>query len=926
MDWHVAQTRNLHSRKSDIAIESSPPIIGRSAVLARLFSSEAQLLVLVGEPGIGKSRILSELRRGAAPRDSRYVSVNCLQANQAIPFEPLTSLARRLRRRNRINDGELRNFIESRGSDRVWYFRELVEAALSGGPLTLQVDDGHWADVESVDAILCSLDRLQESPVQCHLAMRSGNTPLEGRFIKLASQGLAHIERLEGLTLEHTMELARAVLPPETHTRIDPLKLWNDSNGNPLYIEYCAQAEAFGRRPTRGSRRQLFEQRISAVPNASADICSWLAVSGRPVPQATIAALTGFSVDGVALLLEELECAGIISVGSEGPSFRHALIRDACYGLLDDAERRRRHRALVHYADNDWHRVLHLDGAGLVTDAAVVYNRLGWRHIDAAEPERALTAFTDALERVPAADRAAEEARSGHAIALMWLGRTADAMRAWQDFQQAQSSPMDSLSVTAGVRLAEAAWENGEDVDTALPVLCTALGNATSLAPHLLPRILLLLGAIHERRDDLGAAQAYLERGLVAAESVANSRDSIRLRSWLAVVKARLGDSVGGTVMLEAVVDRAEALQYANDVAHACVKLCYLADMAGDHERYARWCRRGLQGKGPASTHLRALLMTNLASVETDAGNLRSALSNAESAEHLTSAAGGNLVARSITQQAFLHAVMGNSDAATACIARARRQRLTQSWMRAVEYTRGVVAEVLGDYEAAREAYEATLPNSISAILTEVFELRALTGIVRTACNSGDLDDAKAKLLLLRGSCHAGWRISDSLLAEAQGLVSLAVGEVAEGCAHLVRAQETAPYRLRQLTLGAKIAEARVDRRALTSCIAALEQIEANGLAATLRTHARALGMRPGRCRLQQGVLTDREIDVARYVASGKTNGEIARTISVTRRTVEFHVANIFRKLDLNSRVELAAMLASGAVSGAEMIRQAPSN
>lgn len=45
-------------------------------------------------------------------------------------------------------------------------------------------------------------------------------------------------------------------------------------------------------------------------------------------------------------------------------------------------------------------------------------------------------------------------------------------------------------------------------------------------------------------------------------------------------------------------------------------------------------------------------------------------------------------------------------------------------------------------------------------------------------------------------------------------------------------------------------------------------------------------------------------------------------TISTTRRTVEFHVGNIFRKLDLTSRVELAAMLASGAVSGAKMIER----
>jgi DNA-binding CsgD family transcriptional regulator/tetratricopeptide (TPR) repeat protein len=624
----------------------------------------------------------------------------------------------------------------------------------------------------------------------------------------------------------------------------------------------------------------------------------------------------------VTLLLEELEGAGLINASSGGPAFRHALIRDACYGLLDDAERRTRHGALVHYAENDWHRVLHLDGAGLLVDAAIVYNRLGWRHIDAAEPERALTAFTDALERVPSSDRAAEEARSGHAIALMWLGRTADAMRVWQDFQVAQTSPIDSLSVTAGVRLAEAAWENGEDVETALPVLRMALENASDLAPQLLPRIFLLLGAIHERRDDLAAAQVYLELGLRAAESVANSRDTLRLRSWLAVVKARCGDVEGGTAMLEAVVERAEALQYANDMAQACVKLCYLADMAGDYERYAHWCRRGLRGKGPASTHLRGLLLTNLASVETDAGNLTTALTNAETAEQLTSAAGGNLVARAICQQSLLHAYMGHSDAAVACITRAARQRLTASWMRAVEYTRGVVAELRGEAEAARKAYKTTLSESTGAALTEVFELRALVGLVRAGCDVGDVDDARFRLSVLRHACHSGWKISESLLAEAEGRIALAEGDVVAGCAYLGQAQQTAPHRLRQLTLAAVVAEARLDRHALTSCIAALEQVEAFGLAARIRIRARALGMRPGRCRLQQSVLTEREIDVARYVAAGKTNGEIARTISVTRRTVEFHVANIFRKLDLNSRVELAALLASGAVTGAEMIKR----
>lgn len=921
MDWHVAQTRNLNSRKPVVASDL-PPLVGRTAILARLLSSEKQLVVLAGEPGIGKTRLLTELRQGATPRNYRYVSVNCLQANQAIPFEPLTALARGLRRRNRVNDGQLRNFIEARGSDRLWYFLELLTAAVGLEPLTLQVDDAHWADSESLEAILCAADRLQESPVQWQLAMRSGHAPFEARIASLVSQGLALVERLEALTLDDSLALARALVPSEAYALLDPRKLWSDSHGNPLYIEYCARAEAVGRRATLGSRRHLFEQRIAAVSPASADVCSWLAVAGRTVPQATLAALTGLSMTGVLLLLEELENAGLVSLDSDGPSFRHALIRDACYGLLDDPERRRRHFELVQYADNDWHRVLHLDGAALLAEAAVAYNRLGWRHIDAAEPERALAAFTSALERVPATDRAAEEARSGHAVALMWLGRTADAMRAWQDFQVAQASPNDVVSVAANVRLAEAAWENGEDVEIALPVLRIALDKAGDLAPHLLPRILLLLGAIHERRGDLPATQAYLERGLNVAESVANSRDSLRLRSWLAVVKARMGDLAGGTAMLEAVVERAEALQYANDVAHACVKLCYLADMAGDYERYARWCHRGMSGKGPASTHLRGLLTSNLASVETDIGNLRSGLELAEAAEQLTSASGGNLVGRAICQQAILHAYVGNFDAAVKCLERAKRQRLTGSWMRSVEYTRGFVAELRGDVDTAREAYAATVPKSSGVVLTEVFELRALTGMVRTACRVGDVDDALSAAAVLRQSCHSGWKISESMLAEAEGHIAFAQDDVSTGCAHFIRAQETGAHKVRKVALGAMVAEAQMDRRALTSYIAALEQMGANGLSSALRSRARAIGMRPGRCRLRQGELTEREIDVARYVAAGKSNGEIARTINVTRRTVEFHVANIFRKLDLTSRVELAAMLASGAVTGAEMIKR----
>jgi DNA-binding NarL/FixJ family response regulator len=920
MHLKVAQTRNLHSRKAAGSI-AKPPLIGRSAILDRLVASDARMLVLVGEPGIGKTRLLAELHVATGSRDDRCVSISCLQANQAIPFEPLIALARGIWRRCRVTEAQLRNFVDSRGIDRLWYFRELIEAAVRDAPLTLQIDDAQWADAESMEAILCTVDRLGDSPLQWHIAMRSGYSQLHRRFEKLASSGTARIERLEPLTKDETTELARAILPAEVQARLKPQALWADSGGNPLYVEHCAHAATADRRLARGSLRQLFEDRIGAVSSAATDICSWLAVAGRPTPPPTLAALTGLSVSGAELLLEELEDAGLVALGDGGAEFRHALIREACYGLLDDAGRRQRHEALVPYAENDWHRVNHLDGSGRLTEAAVAYNALGWRHIDSAEPERAHAAFLNALQRVSAADAIAAEARAGRAVALVWLGRTADAMRAWQDFQLARTSPSDTIFVTANVRLAEAAWENGEDVETALPVLQTALESAADLAPHLLPRILLLLGAILERRGDLSTAQAFLERGLCAAESVANSRDALRLRSWLAVVKARRGDPAGGVAMLEGVVERAEALQYPNDVAQACVKLCYLADMTGDNEQYAVWCRRGLRDNGPASIYLRGLLMTNLASVETDVGNLREALAYSVAAERLTSALGGNLVIRALCQQAMLHATMGSFAAADDCLTRTKqhRQRASESWQRALKYARAVVDELRGDIVSARALYASTQVGLDGAARTEVFDLRSLAGMVRTACRLGDLDDAVSSLALLRAVCNPGWVIADSLLAEAEGHVAIAQGNTNEGCAKLMEARKTARYRVRDLELAATVAEAQKDRRELAKCIAALQRIEALGVAAEFRTRARALGMRPGSMRPRVGLLTDREIDVARYVACGKSNGEIARLINVTRRTVEFHVANIFRKLDLNSRVELTALMATGAVSGAQL-------
>ena len=101
-------------------------------------------------------------------------------------------------------------------------------------------------------------------------------------------------------------------------------------------------------------------------------------------------------------------------------------------------------------------------------------------------------------------------------------------------------------------------------------------------------------------------------------------------------------------------------------------------------------------------------------------------------------------------------------------------------------------------------------------------------------------------------------------------------------------------------------------RELLRGTLDAAHRIGARPLAEYAETELRATGARPRRAVLSGlDSLTASERRIAEYASQGLTNREIAQTLFVTARTVEGHLTSIFRKLQLDSRSELAAALAA---------------
>jgi hypothetical protein len=350
-------------------------------LLADARASRSQALVLRGQPGVGKSALLDWTASRAAP--ARCLRASGVESELELPFALLHQLLHpvldHLGALPPVQAQALRGALglgPGQGKDRflvaVGVLTVLAEAAADHG-LVCIVDDAHWADSASMDALLFAARRLEAEGVVLLFAARDGEADA------FAAPGLPGLV-LQGLD----DEAAAALMAEHAPMTAEPVRrtLVDGTGGNPLaLIELTAaltSAQLAGterlpeplpvglgiQRMFAGVAARLAEPSRVLLTVAASDDTGRLAVIGR--------AANALGVDLDAL--GDAEAAGLVAVTAAAVEFRHPLVRSAVYQQAPFTVRQAAHRALaaaLDDADDLDRRAWHLAAAATPPDAAV---------------------------------------------------------------------------------------------------------------------------------------------------------------------------------------------------------------------------------------------------------------------------------------------------------------------------------------------------------------------------------------------------------------------------------------------------------------------------------------------------------------------------------------------------------------------------
>src|ERR671930_1177694 len=234
----------------------APPLIGRDRELAALAGAlellrggAAGALAIEGEPGIGKSRLLAELADRAARDQCRVAGARASEAELDLPYAAFTEalvpfLARqRLDRLGLDDPGPLAAFLEPLGAlagpeaadrHRVHRaLRNLLSALAATAPLLLWLDDAHWLDPASADALAALLRRLPPARVLIAVATREGQAPPPVAAAISAALRDGTLHRIAPRPLDQAE--ATALVGSAAAA------IYADSGGNPFYLEQLAR-------------------------------------------------------------------------------------------------------------------------------------------------------------------------------------------------------------------------------------------------------------------------------------------------------------------------------------------------------------------------------------------------------------------------------------------------------------------------------------------------------------------------------------------------------------------------------------------------------------------------------------------------------------------------------------------------------------
>ena len=335
-------------------------------------AGRAGVLLVTGEPGIGKSRLVDELARFAGATGHLVARASAYPGAGRLPWGPVIEWLRsddlrpngtRLSTERRAELGRL--LPEHRSvptgpplvagvepSSRRELFDAITAALVEGErPTMLVIDDLQWCDNDTIDAVSFMLHQAPQAPLLVAATARTeeiaADHPVRALLAALVRDGRAAELRLTPLQQAATADLAGRLLGGDVDDEV-ARRLWAETEGNPLFIIEALRASA-GERLHKMSPtvQSVIRERLAQLSPAARSVAEVAAVVGRAFRVDVVASAMATGEDDLVDALDELWSKRIIREHGDGYDFTHDLLREATHDSISPARRRKLHRAVV---------------------------------------------------------------------------------------------------------------------------------------------------------------------------------------------------------------------------------------------------------------------------------------------------------------------------------------------------------------------------------------------------------------------------------------------------------------------------------------------------------------------------------------------------------------------------------------------------
>jgi DNA-binding CsgD family transcriptional regulator/tetratricopeptide (TPR) repeat protein len=984
---------------ADPAVGARSPLVGRDQDLAALLTGQrqaadgtARTLVLTGEAGVGKTRLINEFIDAS---DGVVLAGGCIPVvGEALPFAPLTQALRDFRRRStdpapkippdlmRLLPPDPSQSVEpsaSPASDtpastsaQVRLFESLL-GFLSGlsasGPVTVVIEDLHWADRSTLDLVGFLARNLRTERVLLVLTLRSDDVGPDTPF----RLWLAELERLPTTT---KLELERLGRDDTAHLlsgllgSIAPSSLVDQvqqrSAGNPLFAEHLLAWSNDAQGSVPETLRELLGSRVALLAEPTRRVLRVASVLGRVVSLELLAETADQSEAAAEEALRPAVERYVVEPRADGDyGFRHPLFREVVYAELLPGERRRLHaaaaNALTAASDGSFsvagEVARHWQAAGDVPRAfrSAVAAGLAAAEVyalaDAAEDlaravELSRELPDEAFEQLPV-DRIELFAQAAQMASLVGHSERATTL-----VREAAGMTDDPVRQSQLLEREGAYCFNTGMFDEAM----VAYQGALKLLPEQPPtpiqaRVYAGLGMLAMADTRLDEAIETCDRAVAIARAVDGVREEGRALNARGVVTAYQGDVDGGVEQLRRSLEIAEELQEPDDLAAAYIHLSHVLGLAGRFDEMLAVGKAGTAALRRIGMHRQegAFLLANLSEALIKVGRWPEATDLLSQA--LAQRSKGMQSFPVLIQSARLSLVIGDLDAAQERVDQAtslladggapdawHRERLEVAtevalWQRrpddAARLADEGIALVEGNDEQRFAGQLVVLALRAQADLAETARAGRNGRQLAAAVDDGDAIVARARNLQ-----------PDPLDPDADEWPE-SPALALTGRAELARLADQDDPRRWDSAASAWDAIERPFAVAYTrwrEADAICRQHERSERSITAVRRAHRLAIRLGASELASEVselarwyridlaapatesrgaddtaaavedigLTPRELEVLAGLAAGQTNRQLADELFISVKTASVHVSNILRKLDVSGREEAA--------------------